>query len=180
MKRVLYIFVISLLACSSVRAQPHPIMLPQKWVTASVPELCFRDSLFLKGLDALVFAEIHSSRPLIDDEYMDCFNVRCKTIDKQDGTYDISISHTSEAFIYWNDDFKGVFRYRGKLFLWFDEIPDTLLYVSDEEAELKYWTGGLRWFDGSIADFYLYYDGDRLALTSIKWHVPTDFVSFGR
>ena len=98
-----------------------------------VPELVFKDSLFLQRIDSLVFNSI-------------CFNLH--KLDK--GNFEVYYIDSEESrlrfdlypeFEFRGGTITGYFEYKNFSFVWYGVIPDSLCEVSDRKREFSYWKG---------------------------------------
>ncbi|MEG1313732.1 MAG: hypothetical protein RSD40_05405 [Bacilli bacterium] len=120
------------------------------------------DSLFLEGLDSLIF---NSICPEIKDSKKNIFNVDCKLEDKQNNTYSLIFSLDDIIQIYSHKEFRGCFDYKGYLFLWNGDIPEKLLSISGKKRKLTYMTGIPYISDSDI--FIFSYSSKKLELKGI-------------
>lgn len=120
------------------------------------------DSLFLKGLDSLIF---NSVCPEIKGSKAKIFNVHCKIENKQDKVYNLTVFLDNIIQIYPQEDFKGRFYHNGNLFLWYYDLPEKLLSISDKKNKLTY-TKGI-YVASDLAEFKFSYSVNKLELKGI-------------
>lgn len=131
-------------------------------VDISASNLHILDSLFLEGLDSLIF---NSVCPEIKKSKAKIFNIHCKIEDKQDSVYKLTVFLDNIIQIYPIEEFRGCFDYKGYLFLWFYDIPEKLLSVSDKKRKLTY-TKGV-YVASDLAEFIFSYSVNKLELKGI-------------
>lgn len=160
MKRIIYIFAaVFTISCGNMNAQSIPTT---RTVEISVSNLNILDSLFLEGLDSLIF---NSVCPDIKELKIKVFNIYCKMEDKQNNVYKLTVFLDNIIQIYPQEKFRGCFDYNGCLFLWFYDIPKKLLSVSDKKRKLTY-TKGV-YVASDLAEFVFSYSVDKLELKGI-------------
>lgn len=159
MKRLIYIFAVFTIYFGNINAQSIPTT---EIVNASASNLKIIDSQFFKGLDSLIF---NSVCPEIKESKSKIFNVYCKIDDKQNNAYKLTVVLDNIIQIYPLEKFRGCFDYNGYLFLWFYDIPEKLLYVSDKKRKLTY-TKGV-YVASDLAEFIFSYSVHKLKLTGI-------------
>jgi len=165
MKSFAYIFfvIVSLCGCvfTTVNAQSVP-KVEKINIFASI--FIIKDSLFLRGLDSLIFNSVCPEIKDMND--LKIFNVYSKKNDKQTNSYELIIILDRGVQIHNENDFKGCFEYNGYLFLWFYNIPSKLFFVSDQKKKLTFLKGVPR-ITSSHAEFTFDYTEGKLKLTGI-------------
>jgi len=101
--------------------------------------LIIKDSLFLVGLDSLLFNSI--CQEVINQSKHKIFNVYSNKNDNQKNSFMLNINLDSKIQIHNENNFKGYFNYRGYLFLWFFDIPPKLFSISNQKRKLTYIKG---------------------------------------
>ena len=160
MKRFIYLFIGFMICCGNINAQSIPTT-GRANIFAS--KLNIIDSLFLKGLDSFIF---NSGCPDIKESKAKIFNVYCKIYDKKNRIYELAISLDDIIQLYPQDKFRGYFEYNGYLFLWFYDIPEKLLSVSNKKKKLTYMTGV--YIASDFAEFIFNYSFNKLELIGIS------------
>ena len=158
MRMFIYLFAAFIISYGNMNAQS----IPTKSVDISVSNLNILDSLFLKSLDSLIF---NSICPEIKEAKAKIFNVHCKIKDKQNKVYKLTFFLDNIIQIYPQEKFRGCFEYNGYLFLWFYDIPEKLLSVSDKKRKLTYMEG--IYVTSDFAEFMFNYSANKLELTGI-------------
>jgi len=167
MKKSVYLFlgIISFYAgmfITSVNAQSIPKV---EKVNVSVSNLIVKDSLFLYELDSLIFKSICSEINALDGS-LKIFNVYSKKNDKEDNCYTLNINLDQRIQIHNENDLKGCFDYKGYLFLWFNDIPPNLFYLSNQKRKLTY-IKGVPHIAVEVASFLIEYANGNLILKGI-------------
>lgn len=147
------------MSCGNMNAQS---VLTKKTIDISVSNLDVLDSLFLESLDSLIF---NSVCPEIRESKAKIFNVHCEIEDKQNSIYKLTVFLDNIIQIYPQEKFRGCFDYNGYLFLWFYDIPEKLLSVSDKKRKLRY-TKGV-YVASDLAEFIFSYSVNKLELKGI-------------
>lgn len=147
------------MCCWVINAQSFP---KTKRATIYASNLNIIDSTFIKGLDSLIF---NSVCPDIKESKAKIFNVDCKIDNKHNEVYKLTIFLSYVVQIFPQEKFRGCFDYNGYLFLWFYDIPEKLLSVSDKKKKLTYMTGLPIITD--LAEFKFNYSVNKLELTGI-------------
>jgi len=165
MKKSLYIFFSVICLYSVVSQSTNAQTIPKvEKVNILATSLIVKDSLFLRGLDSLIF---NSICPEIKNPSgkLKIFNVYSKKNDKRDNSYTLNINLNNTINIYNEKDFKGCFDYNGYLFLWFYDIPKNLFSLSNQKRKLTYIKGVP--VSGDFASFVFDYTDEKLTLTGI-------------
>jgi hypothetical protein len=161
MKNCIYIsfFIISLYVetFTAVNAQSEK-------VDILVPNLTVKDSLFLQGLDSLIFNSVCSEIKKMND--LKIFNVYSRKNNQQDSSYRLIIALDKIVQIYNENDLSGCFDYKGYIFLWFYDVPPKLISLSNQKRKLTYVKNALQAVS-SYAEFVFDYTDGILILTGI-------------
>lgn len=158
MKNFISIFA-TFIICWNINAQSIPTI---ETTDISVSNLNIMDSTFFNSLDSLIF---NSVCPNIKESKARIFNVYCKIDNKQNKEYRLIISLGNIIQISPQENFKGCFDYNGYLFLWFYDIPEKLLSVSDKKRKLTY-TKDV-YIASDLSEFTFNYSNNKLELTGI-------------
>lgn len=134
-------------------------------VNVLATDLIVRDSLFLCGLDSLIF---NSICPEIKDKRnrLKIFNVYSRKNNEQGNSYTLNVNLDDIIQIYNEKDFRGCFDYNGYIFLWFYDIPLNLLSLSNQKRKLTY-IKGVPHISNETAVFVFDYTNENLILTGI-------------
>jgi len=130
-----------------------------------VSNLVIKDSLFLCGLDSLIFNSICSEIKNTNSN-LKIFNVYSKKNDKEENSFTLNINLDSRIQIHNESNLKGYFNYKGYLFLWFNDIPPKLFYVSNQKRKLTY-VKGVPHIAVEVATFEFDYTNGTLVLEEI-------------
>lgn len=165
MKKHLYI--ISLLItcwwCLSVTINAQSVPKVER-VDIFATNLIVKDSLFLSGLDSLIFNSVCPEIKEMNE--LKIFNVYSKKNNKQEDSYTLIISLDKTVQIYNENDFKGCFEYKDYLFLWFYDVPQQLFSLSNQKKKLTY-LKGVPHIVSDNAEFTFDYTEGGLTLTGI-------------
>ncbi|MCU6767582.1 hypothetical protein OCV73_01220 [Barnesiella propionica] len=97
-----------------------------------VPELIIKDSLFLLGIDSLIFnsfcPEIKRGKTKIFDIYSE----------KRKNYFDLIFSIAAEFQYYEYLNLGGYFEYKNYLFIWYGPVPEYLCKISGNKKKLFY------------------------------------------
>lgn len=160
MKKIICIFFVAFtILCGSMNAATGQTT---EKVEIYASNLNVLDSLFLEGLDSLIF---NSICPEIKEAEKKIFNVDCKIEDKQNNTYRLTVCLDDIIQIYRQEEFRGYFEYKGYLFLWYCDIPEKLLSISGKKRKLTYMKGIPIISD--FAEFIFSYSSKKLELKGI-------------
>ena len=160
MKKIICIFFVSFaIFCVNMNADPYQTT---EKVEIYASNLNVLDSLFLEDLDSLIF---NSVCPGIKESKAKIFNVNCKIQDKKNNVYRLNVSLDDIIQIYSQEEFRGCFDYRGYLFLWYGDIPEKLLSISDRKRKLIYMKG--LYIVSDLAEFIFSYSNKKLELKGI-------------
>jgi len=160
-----YIHIILLLLCGSMFTTVNAQSVPKVEKTdIFVPILTVKDSLFLHGLDSLIFNSICSE--IKETNNLKIFNVYCKKINQQENSFELTIWLDMKVHIYNEKDIKGCFDYNGYTFLWFYNVPPTLFSLSNQKKKLTYFKNEIM-ATSDHAEFAFNYTEGVLRLTGI-------------
>ena len=98
----------------------------------NVPELIIKDSLFLCGIDSLIFK---SFCPEIKRKVFKTFNIISQ---KRDEYFSLIFSLCPQFEYYERVALKGYFKYKDYIFIWYGDIPQYLGDVSNKEKKIPY------------------------------------------
>ena len=97
-----------------------------------LPELMIKDSLFLQGIESLIF---NSFCPQIKKGEYRIFNIYSQ---KRENYFDLIFMLTPEFGENRRITFDGCFEYKDYLFIWSGPVPEYLCTVSDNKKKLSY------------------------------------------
>ena len=97
-----------------------------------LPELMIKDSVFLHGIDSLIF---NSFCPQIKKGEYRIFNIYSQ---KRENYFDLIFMLTPEFGENRRITFDGCFEYKDYLFIWSGPVPEYLCTVSDNKKKLSY------------------------------------------
>jgi len=160
-----HIHIILLLLCGSMFTTVNAQSIPKVEKTGIfVPILTIKDSLFLHGLDSLIFNSICSE--IKETNNLKIFNVYSKKINQQENSFEFMFLLDMIVQIYNEKDIKGYFDYNGYTFLWFYDVPPTLFSLSNQKKKLTYFKNAIT-PTSDHANFVFNYTEGVLRLTGI-------------
>ena len=126
----------------------------------NVPELIIKDSLFLCGIDSLIFKSIC---PEIKEKELKFFII--DSYEKKDSIY-LSFCLTSYFEYSGHNHLKGYFKYKDYIFIWYGDIPQYLGDVSNKEKKIPYVSQPF-YMRTETTEFYFNYTFKKLSLTGL-------------
>jgi hypothetical protein len=133
-------------------------------VEISAPIFTVKVSLFLSGLDSLIFNSVCPEIKEMNE--LKIFNVYSRKNNQQENSYRLIISLNKIVQIHNENDFKGCFDYKGYTFLWFYDVPQQLFSLSNQKKKLTYMKNAVH-IVSSHAEFVFDYTEGILTLTGI-------------
>ena len=126
----------------------------------NVPELIIKDSLFLCGIDSLIFKSIC---PEIKEKELKFFII--DSYEKKDSIY-LSFCLASYFEYSGHNHLKGYFKYKDYTFIWFGDIPQFLYTTSNKKKKFGYLKGTPP-IVSDYASFMFIYTRGKLELTGM-------------
>ncbi|MBO1736167.1 MAG: hypothetical protein DBY16_08040 [Coprobacter sp.] len=125
-----------------------------------LPELMIKDSVFLHGIDSLIF---NSFCPEIKKREHKTFNIDCR---KNENKYDLYFALLPTIQFHNESKLQGCFKYKNYLFIWYGEIPYRLWNISNNKRKL-YYLKNLPFIRSDLAEFSFEYTQGKMELTGM-------------
>ena len=151
----IFFFFFGIVTCQSQASIPKV-----EKIYKNIPELIIKDSLFLCGIDSLIFK---SFCPEIKRKVFKTFNIISQ---KRDGYFSLIFSLCPQFEYYERVALKGYFKYKDYIFIWYGDIPQYLGDVSNKEKKIPY-VSQPSYMRTETTEFYFNYTFKKLSLTGL-------------